>query len=162
MICIIIPRAQVASREQAFIVMSIVEDRGPQLLVVCIVLLSISIFSLTLRVWTRIFIVRAFDRDDYLMVAAAVSAAIVSSIIYIMTQLTTCSKDFIYTFCCLCDHRRSLWNRETCGGSNSGQFRRSHEGKSFTTLRTADLKCSFTNKSRTSIGGSVISGIVSL
>lgn len=56
--------------------MTTVENRGPQLLVVCIVLLSISIISLTLRVWTRLFIVRAFDRDDYLMVSAAVSAII--------------------------------------------------------------------------------------
>lgn len=73
-VCIV--TLQVASRKQASIIMSIVENRGPQLLVVCIVFLSISIISLTLRVWTRVFIVRAFDRDDYLMVSAAVSATI--------------------------------------------------------------------------------------
>lgn len=71
--------------------MAAIEDRGPQLLVVCIVLLTVSIVSLALRVWTRLFIVRAFDRDDYLMVAAAVSATSMPSMLYVKTQLTRAS-----------------------------------------------------------------------
>lgn len=107
--------------------MTTVENRGPHLLVVCIVLLTISIISLVLRVWTRLFIVRAFDRDDYLMVSAAVSAIIMpfafnDSYNLVMSQLTPCLKGFIHTFCYLCDRRRSLWNRETCGGLDSGGF----------------------------------------
>lgn len=53
--------------------MAVVENRGPQLLVVCITLLTIAIVSMSLRVFTRLFIVKGFGKDDYLMVFAAVS-----------------------------------------------------------------------------------------
>jgi hypothetical protein len=50
-----------------------VENRGPQLMVVCITLLTIAIISMALRIITRLFIVKGFGRDDYLMVFASVS-----------------------------------------------------------------------------------------
>ncbi|KAI0144917.1 hypothetical protein BJ166DRAFT_80602 [Pestalotiopsis sp. NC0098] len=53
--------------------MAVVENRGPQLLVVCITLLTIAIVSMSLRVFTRLFIVKGFGKDDYLMVFAAIS-----------------------------------------------------------------------------------------
>ncbi|ETS77036.1 hypothetical protein PFICI_10910 [Pestalotiopsis fici W106-1] len=50
-----------------------VENRGPQLLVVCITLLTIAIISMSLRIFTRVFIVKGFGRDDFLMVFASIS-----------------------------------------------------------------------------------------
>ncbi|KAF7527827.1 hypothetical protein G7054_g10347 [Neopestalotiopsis clavispora] len=50
-----------------------VENRGPQLMVVCITLLTIAIISMALRIITRLFIVKGFGRDDYLMVFASIS-----------------------------------------------------------------------------------------
>ncbi|KAH6655360.1 hypothetical protein BKA67DRAFT_657307 [Truncatella angustata] len=61
--------------------MAVVENRGPQLLVVCITLLTIAIVSMVLRCFTRVFIVKGFGRDDYLMVFAAIS----------MTLFCTCA-----------------------------------------------------------------------
>lgn len=46
-------------------------------MVVCIVLLSFAILSMFLRCFTRLFIVKGFGKDDYLMVFSAVSSAFI-------------------------------------------------------------------------------------
>ncbi|KAK9784358.1 hypothetical protein SCARD494_12970 [Seiridium cardinale] len=49
-----------------------IPNRGPQLMVVCITLLTIAVISITMRCFTRLFIVKGFGKDDYLMVFAMI------------------------------------------------------------------------------------------
>lgn len=49
-----------------------VENRGPELLYVCAVMVSLAFVSTVLRVYVRLGIVKAFGIDDWFMVAATV------------------------------------------------------------------------------------------
>ncbi|KAI1497914.1 hypothetical protein F5X99DRAFT_395330 [Biscogniauxia marginata] len=53
--------------------MSIVENRGPELLKVCIILLTTAVIATSLRCYTRLGVVKAFGADDWTMMAATVS-----------------------------------------------------------------------------------------
>lgn len=48
-------------------------NRGPQLLAVNFLFLFMAVIATALRCYTRIFIVKSFGVDDYLMVVATVS-----------------------------------------------------------------------------------------
>ncbi|KAI1484399.1 hypothetical protein F5X96DRAFT_457312 [Biscogniauxia mediterranea] len=53
--------------------MATVEDRSPELLKVCIILLTTTVIATALRCYTRLGLVKAFGADDWTMMAATVS-----------------------------------------------------------------------------------------
>ncbi|KAI1440623.1 hypothetical protein F5Y02DRAFT_342392 [Annulohypoxylon stygium] len=53
--------------------MATVENRGPELMRVCIALLTTTVIAIFLRCYTRLGIVKAFGADDWTMMAATVS-----------------------------------------------------------------------------------------
>ncbi|KAJ8120435.1 hypothetical protein ONZ43_g2857 [Nemania bipapillata] len=53
--------------------MTDVPNRGPELFSVCVTLLAASVVAFTLRVYTRLFIVKAWGLDDWFMSFAAIS-----------------------------------------------------------------------------------------
>ncbi|KAI1451434.1 hypothetical protein F4805DRAFT_473673 [Annulohypoxylon moriforme] len=53
--------------------MATVENRGPELMRVCIALLTTAVIAISLRCYTRLGIVKAFGADDWTMMAATVS-----------------------------------------------------------------------------------------
>ncbi|KAI1204350.1 uncharacterized protein F4807DRAFT_465795 [Annulohypoxylon truncatum] len=53
--------------------MATVENRGPELMRVCIALLTTTVIAISLRCYTRLGIVKAFGADDWTMMAATVS-----------------------------------------------------------------------------------------
>lgn len=50
----------------------VVENRGPQLIGVNVLFLTLAVIATTLRCYVRIKMVKAFGLDDWLMVGAAV------------------------------------------------------------------------------------------
>lgn len=54
----------------------VIENRGPQLLVVDITFAAVALVACILRVFTRSFMVKAFGVDDILMVVSTVSFTI--------------------------------------------------------------------------------------
>jgi hypothetical protein len=50
-----------------------IENRGPELLGVNVAFLAAALVSILLRCYVRVFMVKAFGVDDWLMVVAAVS-----------------------------------------------------------------------------------------
>lgn len=55
-----------------------VENRGPQLIGVNVLFLTLAVIATTLRCYVRIKMVKAFGLDDWLMVGAAVCLPMVS------------------------------------------------------------------------------------
>ncbi|KAI1871914.1 hypothetical protein JX265_005900 [Neoarthrinium moseri] len=53
--------------------MAVVENRGPELLKVCITLLTFAVIATLLRCYTRLWVVKAFGADDWTMVFACIS-----------------------------------------------------------------------------------------
>lgn len=65
--------------------MAVVENRGPELFVVCVVLLCASVVVSLLRVYTRLGVVKAWGLDDWTMSFAAVSPSVKCLLEYILT-----------------------------------------------------------------------------
>ncbi|KAI1341767.1 hypothetical protein F5Y15DRAFT_375219 [Xylariaceae sp. FL0016] len=63
--------------------MTVIEDRGPELFTVCLVLLITSVTATLLRVYTRLGVVRAWGADDWTM-----SFACISFILFVTCAIT--------------------------------------------------------------------------
>lgn len=87
---------------------SSIPNRGPELLAVDISFLIVAITAYALRCYVRIFMVKAFGRDDYLMAAATVRCFL-PSIAPNQLNMVAC----IHRLRNLVHHWSALWNRAT-------------------------------------------------